>query len=308
MSRSRRTSDALVGLLVISCVAVVLVALSVTQGWNDRRFVLYMRSSSALQVDTKVMLQGLEIGEVASVSPLDDPSMGPISFIVSLRIRERYANGVPLRLPVGTRGEIDASGLIGNAFVSLQIPPARPGGAPQLMPGDTITSSRAQTSLESLSQVADSLKDQVSLVLADTRTLINRLTVVADQANRQLASTAPEVRRSMQEVQQTLAELRPVLAQASSFMVSTDARFGTLHDSLVVTLAQTRQMIEDFDSLTVTATGLTRRSEADIQRTLSNMYVVSAKLEHFLDQVSRRPLRMITGVRPLSSDSLRSRP
>jgi len=113
------------------------------------------------------------------------------------------------------------------------------------------------------------------------------------------------VRRTLVEVQQTMAQLRPVLARADTLMTNTDGRLGTLHDSITTTLSQARRVMADFDSLSVAATGLTVRSEADIQRTLSNFYVISAKLDHFLDQVSRRPLRMITGVRPLAFDSLK---
>jgi hypothetical protein len=47
-------------------------------------------------------------------------------------------------------------------------------------------------------------------------------------------------------------------------------------------------------------------NRADIRATVAQMKLVGLQLEYFLDQVSRRPLRMITGVRPLPTDSVRA--
>ena len=119
MSLSRRTTDALLGLFLVSTVAVIVVALIFTQGWNERRIVLHMLTNSAqdLNVDTKVLMQGLEVGRVARIVPRVDPGMGPLSFVATLRIRERYRDGAELRLPVGTAGEIRAKGALGGVEV-----------------------------------------------------------------------------------------------------------------------------------------------------------------------------------------------
>jgi ABC-type transporter Mla subunit MlaD len=284
-----RTADALIGLLVIGAVVVVLLGIVVTRGWTERRTTIYMVSPTVqdLKQDTPVYLQGLAIGEVASISPrVDTAHMGPPEFVVALRLRERYANGVPIRLAVGTRGRISSSGLIGAAAVALEVPAEV---TRALEPGDTIRGELAQGWSEGLKEVVDTLKTQVSSILRETRTLIATLDRTASTAQTELASTAPELRRTLASTRQVLERLEPIID-------STDSRMGTIQDSLRLLLSDT--------TLTIRVTGLTSDLTPDIRKTLNNMVVVSAKLEHFIDQVSRRPHRLLTGVRQASRDSI----
>jgi ABC-type transporter Mla subunit MlaD len=300
-----RTADALIGLLVMGAVVVVLVAIVVTRGWTERRITIYMVSQTVqdLKQDTPVYLQGLAIGEVASISPeADSLQTGPPEFVVALRLRERYANGVPIRLPRGTQGMISSSGLIGAASIALTAPADQVGGA--LAPGDTIRGQVTQGWSEGLKEVVDSLKTQVSDILRETRTLLATLDRTASTAQSELAATAPELRTTLASARQVLERLEPMIEQARTTVASTDSRMGTLHDSLTVLLADTRRLINNADTLTTTVTGLTNDLSPDLQKTIANMYVVSAKLEHFIDQVSRRPHRLVTGVRQLPRDSI----
>ena len=306
MNLSRRSSDALVGLLVVAAVVVLLVTLSITQKWNQRRVLFYMRTNSAqdLSVDTKVYYQGLEVGEVSSIYPVVDSSMGALSFLVALRVRERYENGRPLVMPVGTSAEIRTSGVLGQLIIAIVVPTPPSRAMVALQPGDTLESIVVPTPLDAIRGVADSVTQQIKLVLSDSRKLIDRLTGTARQANTELSQTGPEVRRTLQEVQTTLAQLRPVLAKATSLIDSTGSRTPEMLDSVSSTLAQTKVLIGHLDSLTTLAHAMAQDSRADLKQTMSNMLVISAKLDHFVDQVSRRPLKMITGVRPLPPESL----
>jgi ABC-type transporter Mla subunit MlaD len=301
-----RTADALIGLLVLGTVVITLAAIVVTRGWTERRVTIYMLSPTVqdLKPDTPVYLQGLAIGEVASISPqvIDTSLMGPPQFLVALRLRERYANGVPIRLPVGTRGQISSSGLIGAASISLAVPKEIYGAA--LAPEDTIRGDVTQGWSEGLKEVVDSLKTQVSDILRETRTLLANLDRTATTAQSELTATAPELRATLTSARGVLERLEPMIEQARTTVTTTDARMGTLHDSLTTLLADTRRLINDADTLTHTVTGLTSDLAPDLRRTITNMYVVSAKLEHFVDQVSRRPHRLITGVHQPPRDSI----
>lgn len=292
-----RTADALVGLLVIGAAVVVLIGIVVTRGWTERRTTIYMVSPSVqdLKQDTPVYLQGLAIGEVSSVSPrVDSARMGPPEFVVALRLRERYANGVPIRLAVGTRGRISSSGLIGAASIALEVPPDI---SAALEPGDTIRGELTQGWSEGLKEVVDSLKTQVSDILRETRTVLATLDRTASTAQAELATTGPELRSTLASARQVLERLEPMIDQ-------TDTRMGTLQDSLSLLLADTRRLVNDADTLTTTVTRATNDLTPDIRKTLSNLFVVSAKLEHFIDQVSRRPHRLVTGVRQPPRDSI----
>lgn len=305
MSMRARTADALIGVLVLGAILVVILAIVVTRGWTEQRVTIFMLSPSVqdLKQDTPVFLQGLNIGEVASISPLvDSGAMGPPQFVVALRLRERYANGVPIVLPLGTSAEIASSGLIGTAAVALLVPPNQRSTA--LVPGDTIRAALRQSATEALKEVADSLKTQVSEVLRDTRRLLLTMDRTAQAAEQQVTATGPEIRATLSRLQAALDELRPAIVSATALIQSSETRVGTLHDSLLVTLADARRLINDADTLTTTMTGLTNDLSPDLKRTITNMFVVSAKLEHFIDAVTRRPHRLVTGVNALPRDSV----
>jgi len=304
MSLRARTADALVGLLVLGAIAVMVIGLAVTRGWTERRITIYMLSPSVqdLKEDTPVYLQGLGIGEVAEISPkVDSGAMGPPQFLVALRLRERYANGVPIQLPLGTRAEISSSGLIGAAAIALLVPLNQISAA--LQPGDTIRASMRQSATEALKEVADSLKTQVSEVLRDTRTLLQTLERTASTAQEELARTGPELRTTLAESRSVMQRLEPMIEQARTTLATADGQVGQLGDSLTTFLSDTRRLINNADSLTRSVNTLTADLSPDLRRTLANFQVVSAKLDWFIDQVTRRPHRLVTGVRPMPTDS-----
>ena len=306
MSVRPRTADALIGALVLGAIGILIAAFVVTRGWAERRVVINMVTSTVndIKAETPVLLQGLAIGEVKDISPLPDTGgkMGPPRFVVSLRLRERYANGVPIVLPLGTSAEISSSGLIGAASVALLVPPNQRSTA--LAAGDTIRATLKQSATDALKEVADSLKTQVSDILRDTRKLLATLDRTAASAEAQVTATGPEIRATLGRLQGALDTLTPAIAAAGALIESSDQRVGTLHDSLVATLSDARRLINSADTRTTTLTGLTHDLSPDLKRTITNMYVVSAKLEHFIDAVTRRPHRLVTGVNSLPRDSI----
>lgn len=304
---SQRFSDFLVGLLVIATILVIMLAFFFTQGWSKHQFDVFMRAESAqdLNVDTKVYFQGLAIGEVQAVAPQVDSATGHLQFVVQLRIAEKYQDGTPLHLPLGTTADILPGSLVGGGTsISLRLPARSVGW---MTPGDTINSSRKTSGLDAIAETADSLQRQVALVLTDTRTLINHLSSTVVMAQRELERTAPEVRSTMTQMSGVLAQLGPTLTRADSLMGSVNGAVGGLQDSISMTLSQTHSLLRHLDSLAMTASAMAGENREVVRTTAENLYVISAKLESFLDQVSRRPLRMITGVTVLSTDSLRIR-
>jgi len=300
-------SDLMVGTLVVGVAVVVVIAFVLTKGWNKRQFDLFMRSETAqdLNVDTKVYLQYLPVGEVKAVAPKVDSTTGRLTFVVHLRIDEEYQDGTRLRLPLGTEADIVPVNALGGAAIAMRLPER---GVGRLAPGDTINSVRRASGIEAIAQTADSLRRQLELVLVDTRTLVKNLNATVQVAQGELKRTAPAVRSTLTELQAALVQLRPTLARADTLMATATGHMGSLHDSISVTLSQTRRMVAHLDSLAATASTIAGENREVVRTTAQNLYVISAKLENFLDQVSRRPLRMITGVRPLNVDSGAHRP
>ena len=305
MKLSQRGSDALVGVLVLAAGLVLATAFVITRGWNERRITVYMLSPSVLDLkqNTRVLLQGLQIGEVAGISPKVDSVMGPPEFVVALRLRERYQNGTPIVLPRATRAELIQSAILaGGAEISLIVPPNARFG--RLEPGDTIRAKVPQTAVQTLKEVADSLKTQVSDILRDTRKLLATLDRTAGSVETEMQRTAPEVRQTLADTRVVLNQLSPVLATADSLMGETRGRVGSLHDSLMVTLVEARQLMDNLDTLAHAATLVAVDNRERIRQTAENIRVVSVKMEYLMDQLSRRPLKVISGVKPLDHDSI----
>ena len=300
---SQRSSDTLVGALVLGTIVTLMTALVLTQGWNKRQFDLYMWAESALDlnVDTRVTLKDLPIGDVKAVVPRIDSTTGGLRFLVHLRINERFSDGTELRLPLGTTADIAQANALGGAVITLKYPERAVG---TLTPGDTITSVRRAAALDAITEIADSLQRRLSLVLDDSRKLLTNLDGAVTAARGELSTTAPDVRSALRELQGTLAGLRPALAHADTLLAEMDTRIPGLHDSLTATLGQTRSLVEHLDSLALTAGAVASENRESIRKTVANLFVLSVKMEHFMDQVSRRPLRMITGVTPPATDSI----
>lgn len=308
MSLGERQADALVGALVLGVLLVLGTTIYFTLGWNQRRFDLFVIAPSAQDIngDTKVFLQGLEVGRVTSISPRLDPNHGPLTFLVRLRIDQRFQDGSPVTLPRGTTAEISTASAFGGGTQIALNPPASSAGV--LAPGDTITSTRRATPLDQIAQVADSLARKVSLILSDTRTLLHDVDATVREVHRTVASASPPLTRSLDQVDSALTELRPLLRHADTLVAGTRHLVGTLEDSLTTTLGTAHALTQHLDSLIQTARTIGVENRADIRATVEHLQAVSAQLEHFVDQVSRRPLRMLSGVHPLPPDSLRAVP
>ncbi|MGB7211644.1 MAG: MlaD family protein [Gemmatimonadales bacterium] len=303
MSLNERQADTLIGALVVGVVLVLGTAIYFTLGWNQRRWDLYVTAASAqdISADTKVFLQGLEVGRVDAINPRFDPRSGTLTFLVHLRINQKFQDGGAVRLPTGTTADISAASAFGGGtLISLNTPAT---SASTLEPGDTIPSVRHSTPLDQIAQVADSLARQVSLVLADTRRLLGDVDGTVREVHHTLAAAGPGLQHSVFQADSSLIELRPLLRHADSLIRRTDVRFGTLQDSLLQTLASARALTGHLDSLVELARTTGTENRADIRTTIEHLTRASAQLEHFVDQVSRRPLRMISGVHPLPPDS-----
>jgi ABC-type transporter Mla subunit MlaD len=292
----------MVGLLVVFAVGVATAALIVTRGWTERRTTIYMLSPSVqdLKEDTPVLLQGLPIGEVRSISPrIDTTRIGAPDFLIELRIRETYANGVPIKLPLGTRGEIISSGLIGSASISLLVPVNEIQSA--LQPNDTIRGSITQGWTDVLKEVADTVRMQVSDILRDTRKALATVERTASGVDQQVRTLGPEVNQTLAEVQRTMEQLQPTIRTANTLLQNTDTRMAVLQDSVLQAITAARRMLASADTLTWRMTALADEAGPEVQKTLVNLRETSAKLDWFIDQVSRRPHRLLTGVRQMQA-------
>ena len=288
--------DFTVGLVIVGAIAVVVGALLATSGWGERRYDLYLRASSAegLTTDSRVMLQGLEVGRVTRVSPLVDSKSHTISFVTRLSMIERFAGGADLRLPRGTTGQIEpANQFSASVLIRLVLPDSgnRSGGL--LAAGDTITSERKIPVIDQVAEAAQSLSKEVQEVLHRTHQTLEHVDVILAQANGMLKDVKPNV-------QATLADVSATMGRVNKLVQRLDPG---LADSVSGALALSNHVLLRVDSLAAQASQMTAENRQDIRTAVGNLTQLTKQLNHLTEEVSRRPYRLLTGVKPLAADS-----
>jgi ABC-type transporter Mla subunit MlaD len=296
-------SDLYVGMFLVTMVVVVVAALIATSGWGTDRYAIYVRTGSAqdLTVDTKIFLQGLEVGRITAINPRPTGNAGQLEFILRLSLLDRFPDGTPLRLPRGTVAEVVQASPLGGSQVQLTVV-SDSGGT--LAPSDTIGLTRGGSALDALGALARDLKGTIEATLVSAtgtmnafKVLSESLTVATGTARRFLVAVQPGTEKLLAGAASNLEGLRRL-------MDSTTARTGVTMHEVDSTLVQSRVLMRSLDSLTRVLTVLGGENRAEIRALIVNARRLSEQLEYILEQVGRRPLRLITGVK--LPDSLRA--
>lgn len=298
-------SDLFVGMFLVAMVVVVVAALIATSGWGTDRYAIYVRTASAqdLTVDTRIFLQGLEVGRITAINPRPTGNAGQLEFILRLSLLDRFPDGTPLRLPRATVAEVVPAGLVGGSQVQLRVL-SDSGGT--LAPADTIGLTRGGSALDAFGALARDLKGTIEATLVSATSTMNAVRVLSESlavatgtARRFLVAVQPGTEKLMGGVAVNLESLRRL-------MDSTTVRSGVTMRQTDSTLRQSRRLMQRLDSLTRVLTTLGTENRPEIGALLTNLRHLSEQMQYILDQVGRRPLRLITGVRV--PDSLRARP
>ncbi len=288
---SRR--DLLVGLFVLTTLGIVVGTLIVTSGLGDVRYDLYMRTESAqdLTRDTRVLLQGLEIGRVEELNPVTSAS-GTLQFIARLSINEHYPDGKPVLLPNGSRAIIaqTSSNPISAPVVQIVAPKTLPRAMISLQPGDTLDSERRAGTMDQLGDVAQRLSVDIQTALNQTRTLLAGTNRAVSRTDSLLATATPMIR-------DVLVEIKGTLERTDRMLATVEPRLPAIGDSITATLADTRRLLNRLDSVATNANLLASENRVGIAETIDHLRRSSVQMDHFIDQVSRRPVRMLTGVK-----------
>jgi ABC-type transporter Mla subunit MlaD len=271
---------------------VIVGALTLTSGLLEGRYEIHLRVEEAegLTQDTRVVLQGLQIGRVTQVTPHLDSATNALDFVATLSIREKFPDGTRLTLPAGTHAIVaPPANLVGPTVILLVMPDQSRGAV--LGPNDTIPAERRRSVIDQLSEVAAGVRASLDSTLTETRTLIDQTT--------QTVRTGRTLLRDMRpQVVQLLDRLNESLGRAQTMLATVEPRVEPVTDSLVATLAGTHALVQRLDSLTSLAHDMATENRTDIRETIDKLARAAVTLEHFADQVSRRPLRMLTGVTP----------
>jgi ABC-type transporter Mla subunit MlaD len=288
--------DFIVGLVIVGAVAVVVGALLATSGWGERRYDLYLRAASAegLTADSKVVLQGLEVGRVNRVVPRVDSTTRTVTFIARLSMIERFSGGVDLRLPAGTRGELEPANQFSPAvLIRLVLPDSGRRTGRLLAEGDTIETTRKVPVLDQVAEVAQHLSAEVEEVLHRTHQTMEHVDVILAQANGVLKDVRPSIVA-------TLADMSTTMERVNKLVQRLDPG---LADSVSSALAVSNRVLLRVDSLAAQASQMTTENREDVRTAVANLTQLTRQLNHLAEEVSRRPYRLLTGVKPLAPDS-----
>jgi ABC-type transporter Mla subunit MlaD len=288
-------------LFVLGVIGVMLGTLVITSGLLHRRYDVYMRTPNAqdLTQDTRVLLQGLAVGRVRQVNPLLDSAGGSLTFVARLSIDAEFPNGARVTFPRGTRAVIEQLSPIGAPVIQLIVPEG--GARAPVEPGDTIPSERVQGAMDALGRIASNLSDELRQTIRDTRLLVRQATRTAQETEHLVSASTPRV-------EDALSQLSTSLERADSMLADLGPRVAPLTDSLTAVLADARRAVRQVTVLAQTADSLAGENRVPIQETIQHLHNSAVLLEHFADQVSRRPTRLLTGVQPPPLDTSRKQP
>jgi ABC-type transporter Mla subunit MlaD len=301
MAVNVQRSDLYVGMFLVATVALVAVALIATSGWGVNHYDVFVRTDNAqdITVDTKIYMQGLEVGRVAAIAPRPVGAAGRLQFIVRLSLVDRFPDGTPLRLPRGTSAEV-ISALLGGSQLQLTV---RSDTGGTLAPNDTIDMQRKGSPIDAFASLAQDLKGSIEHALVSAtgtmdmvRSLADSLRLATGTARRILIATQPGAEKILAGVSANLDRLQTLLD-------STNARSGLTLHQVDATLAQSRVLLVSVDSLTRFLTAIGGENRPEIRSIMVNFRDISAELGYVLEQLSLRPLRFISGVK--IPDSLR---
>ncbi len=305
MAVNVQRTDLYVGLFLVATVTLVLVALIATSGWGVDRYDVFVRTENAqdVAVDGKVFMQGLEVGRVAGIAPRPVGEAGRLEFIIRMSLLDRFPDGTPLRLPRGATAEV-VSGLLGGSTIQLTV---TPGSGGSLAPGDTIDMRRGTSPIEAFGALANDLKGTIQQTLVSAtgtmnavRGLADSLRVTTGTARRFLVATQPGTEKVLDGVSANLDRLRAVLDSAN-------ARTGLTFSQLNTTMVQARTLLARVDTLTTMLVAMGGENRPEINAMIVNFRNISTQLGYVLEQISRRPLRVISGVRIPDSLSVEGR-
>lgn len=248
---------------------------------------------TGVSTETPVMMNGYKVGHVAEIAPVTDSS-GTLRFRVKMLVQWHPGGGaIPYRRGMRVRLIPPPIEVLGTAIIRLE--PAVGGGV-ALPPGAMVPMIPYASPLEGAQARVDSLAVEMSKTLSDTRRLLNVLVKTASAATGAATATAGVANTAAEQLNVLAGDTRLRLATADSLM--RDVR--TLTPTAKATADSLQALLGDSRKAVARLTKLADANEPQLQHTLASLDTSSALLQHFMRQVSARPLRVITGVKPMT--------
>ncbi len=236
---------------------------------------------------TPVRLQGFAVGRVQSIAPVADAG-GAVAFRVELRVERRYLGEGGLRIPEGTVARVAYPPVVGLPFIILEPPPE--GGAP-VAEGTEIPGLRTEPFLDQVQVLTGQLSYTVNETLLRTMQLMDSVQGTLGKLDRTLTTTSAAIPELLENLNTSMETAQALMVQMSAQVDTTAPTVRASLDSANALLGDSRRLVGD-------VSGLIATSQPRAETILASLDSLSYLLNHFMKQVSERPTRLITGVRP----------
>ena len=288
-------TDLRVGLMVVGALLIGVASfLWVGQSFGRNVAPLYTDVSDVqgIGAESQVFLNGFNIGRVSSVVPRVGPD-GALLFRVRMNIIWALDGNAKMPLKQGIRARVVPPALdIGRGTIVLEM--ANSAGGTDLKPGDVIPSVQIGGTTNRMQLVVDSVGRDLRLVIAQVDKLVQSLGVTVASATTTMKHTNEMLASVNSEVPGIMKGVKSNLASADSLMKN----LNSLTPGTVATLDSVRALLGDSRIAIARATTFLDANEPQLSSTIANLDQASAVLNNLLKEVSRRPIKALTGVKP----------
>ena len=288
-------TDLRVGLMVIGALLLGLVSF-VWVGQQFRRNVAPLYTDvvdvQGLGAESPVFFNGFNVGRVTEVRP-HVAAGGELLFRVRMDVMWRLDDGSAMPLRAGIRARVVPPALdIGRGSIVLE--PSHSATATPLKPGDLVPSMQVGGTTNRMQLVVDSVGRDLRLVIASVERLVKSLDGTVASATQTMRTANTMLATVNSEVPGIMASVKTNLAAADTLIKN----LQTVTPATVATLDSVRALLGDSRIAITRATQFLDANEPQLSSTLANLDQASAVLNNLLREVSRRPIKAITGVRP----------
>lgn len=281
--------DVGVGLTLAAALVVVVGAwLWLTRPDKDY-FALYTEFDvvEGLNEQTPLRLQGFAVGRIRSIRP-ETTEQGATVFRVEMGVDRKFLGEGGLFIPEGTLARVAFPPVVGPPFIILEPPPE--GGA-GLEEGAEIPGLRTEPFLDQIQVLTGQLSFTVTETLLRTVELMDSVQGTLQRLDRTLDMTTTVVPGLLETVETSLASAEALMAQVTAQIDTTAPLMRASLDSANALLGDSRRLMGDVEGLLAT-------SQPRAETILASLDSLTFMLNHFMRQVSERPTRLLTGVRP----------
>ena len=287
-------TDLRVGLLILGALVLGLVSfvwIGRTLRQNVSPLYTDVADVQGIAAESPIFLNGFSVGRVSQVRPHVGKD-GQLLFRIRMDIQWKLDDGSPMPLREGLSAKVVPPALdIGRGTIVLET--NGHSGVP-LKPGDLIPSVQQGGTTNRMQLVVDSVGRDLRAVIANVQTLVKSLEVTVASATTTMKSANAAITTVNQELPGIMGSVHSNLASADSLIKS----LKTVTPATIATLDSVRGLLGDSRVAIARATQFLDNNEPQISSTLANLDQASAVLNNLLKEVSRRPLKALTGVKP----------